>query len=119
GPATEARCIRLLIFGPSAQDYSGVSSRLARAAGPLSVRVAEASGGDPLVHSVLWEFVFDIAWYVPPFVAVALLLAAYSVRRSLLPLRAASGQAGAIGPESIALRLPEANVPTEALPLVV
>jgi signal transduction histidine kinase len=81
--------------------------------------VAEASGGDPLVHSILREFVFDIAWYVPPFVAVALLLAAYSVRRSLLPLRAASAQASAIGPESIALRLPEANVPTEALPLVV
>jgi len=48
-----------------------------------------------------------------------LLLAAYSVRRSLLPLRAASAQASAIGPESIALRLPKANVPTEALPLVV
>jgi len=34
-------------------------------------------------------------------------------------LRAASAQASAIGPESIALRLPETNVPTEALPLVV
>ena len=96
-----------------------MSIRLDSAAGPLSVMVAEASGGDPLVHSILREFVFDIAWYVPPFVAVALLLAAYSVRRSLLPLRAASAQASAIGPESIALRLPEANVTTEALPLVV
>jgi signal transduction histidine kinase len=83
------------------------------------VLIAEASGGDQLVHSILREFVFDIAWYVPPFVAVALLLAAYSVRRSVLPLRAASAQASAIGPGSIALRLPEADVPTEALPLVV
>ena len=81
--------------------------------------VAEASGGNQLVHSILREFVFDIAWYVPPFVAIALLLAAYSVRRSLLPLRAASAKASAIGPESIALRLPEADVPTEALPLVI
>src|SRR3984893_17838744 len=79
--------------------------------------VAEASGGDPLVHSILREFVFDIAWYVPPFVAVALLLAAFSVRRSLLPLRTASAQASAIGPGSIALRLPEADVPAEAPPL--
>ena len=116
---SEPSYFRLSNFGPSAQDYSGVSIRLDSAAGPLSVMVAEASGGDPLVHSILREFVFDIAWYVPPFVAVALLLAAYSVRRSLLPLRAASAQASAIGPESIALRLPEANVPTEALPLVV
>jgi len=92
--------------------------RLDSAAGPVSVLVAEASGGDQLVHSILREFVFDIAWYVPPFVAVALLLAAYSVRRSLLPLRAASARASAIGPQSIALRLPETNVPTEALPLV-
>jgi signal transduction histidine kinase len=76
-------------------------------------------GSDQLVHSILREFVFDIAWYVPPFVAIALLLAAYSVRRSLRPLRRASAQASHIGPGSISLRLPETNVPTEALPLVI
>jgi signal transduction histidine kinase len=106
-------------FGPSGQNYSGVSMRLDSAAGPLSVLVAEMSGGDQLVHSILREFVFDIAWYVPPFVAIALLLATYSVRRSLRPLRAASAQAGDIGPGSISIRLPETDVPTEALPLVV
>src|SRR5262249_41147703 len=68
---------------------------------------------------ILREFVFDIAWYVPPFVALALLLAAYSVRRGLLPLRTASARASNIGPGSISVRLPEADVPTEALPLVV
>lgn len=115
---SEPSYFRLGSFGPSARDYSGVSIRLDSAAGPVSVLVAEVSGGDQLVHSILREFVFDIAWYVPPFVAIALLLAAYSVRRSLLPLRAASAKASAIGPESIALRLPEADVPSEALPLV-
>jgi signal transduction histidine kinase len=116
---SEPSYFRLSKFGPSERDYSGVSIRLDSAAGPLSVVVAEASGSDQLVHSILREFVFDIAWYVPPFVALALLLAAFSVRRSLLPLRKASAQASAIGPGSIALRLPEADVPTEALPLVV
>src|SRR6516162_4044358 len=116
---SEPSYFRLGSFGPSARDYYGVSIKLDSAAGPLSVTVAEASGADQLVHSILREFVFDIAWYVPPFVAVALLLAAYRVRRSLLPLRAASAQASAIGPESIALRLPERDVPTEALPLVI
>jgi signal transduction histidine kinase len=115
---SEPSYFRLGSFGSSARDYSGISIKLDSAAGPVAVLVAEASGGDQLVHSILREFVFDIAWYVPPFVAVALLLAAYSVRRSLLPLRAASAQASAIGPASIALRLPEASVPTEALPLV-
>ena len=116
---SESSYFRLSSFGPSARDYSGVSVKLDSVAGPLSVTVAEASGGDQLVHSILREFVFDIAWYVPPFVAGALLLAAFSVRRSLRPLRAASAQASAIGPESIALRLPETDVPTEALPLVI
>jgi two-component system, OmpR family, sensor histidine kinase TctE len=110
---------RLSKFGPLEQDYSGVSIRLDSAAGPLSVLVAEISGGSQLVHSILREFVFDIAWYVPLFVPLALLLAAFSVRRSLLPLRTASAQASVIGPGSIALRLPEADVPTEAVPLVI
>src|SRR5262249_19251893 len=116
---SEPSYFRLTKFGPLEQDYSGVSIQLDSAAGPLSVLVAEVSGGNELVHSILREFVFDIAWYVPPFVALALLLAAFSVRRSLLPLRTASAQAVAIGPGSIALRLPEADVPTEALPLVI
>jgi signal transduction histidine kinase len=116
---SEPSYFRLRNFGPPARDYYGVSIKLDSAAGPLSVTVAEASGGDQLVHSILREFVFDIAWYVPPFVAIALLLTAYSVRRGLLPLRAASAQASAIGPESIALRLPETDVPNEALPLVI
>jgi two-component system, OmpR family, sensor histidine kinase TctE len=116
---TEPSYFRLSKFGPLERDYSGVSIQLDSAVGPLSVLVAEVSGGNQLVHSILREFVFDIAWYVPPFVALALLLAAFSVRRSLLPLRTASAQASAIGPGSIALRLPEADVPTEALPLVI
>jgi two-component system, OmpR family, sensor histidine kinase TctE len=116
---SEPNYFRLGNFGPATRDYSGVTIKLDSAAGPLSVTVAEASGGDQLVHSILREFLFDTAWYIPPFVAVALLLAAYSVRRSLLPLRAASAQASAIGPESIALRLPDTGVPTEALPLVI
>ena len=116
---SEPNYFRLSNFGPSGRDYTGINVRLDSAAGPLSVLVAEVSGGDQLVHSILREFVFDIAWYVPPFVAVALLLAAYSVRRSLRPLRTASAEASAIAPGSISLRLPETDVPTEALPLVI
>ena len=118
-PDSEPSYFQLSGFGLSGRDYSGVSVRLDSAAGPLSVAVAEVSGGNQLVHSILREFVFDVAWYVPPFVAVALLLAGYSVRRSLQPLRTASARASAIGPEAIMIRLPEADVPAEALPLVV
>jgi signal transduction histidine kinase len=115
---SEPSFFRLTGFGPSGQDYSGVSMLLDSAAGPLSVTVAEVSGGNELIHSLLREFVFDVAWYVPLFVAVVLLLAVYSIRRSVRPLRAASAEASNIGPGSISIRLPEADVPTEALPLV-
>ena len=116
---SEPSYFQLSRFGPSGRDYSGISVQLDSAAGPLSVLVAQVSGGNQLVHSILREFVFDVAWYVPPFVAVALLLATYSIRRSLRPLRTVSAEASAIGPGSISIRLPEADVPTEALPLVV
>jgi hypothetical protein len=43
---SEPSYFRLSSCGPSARDYSGVSIKLDRAAGPLSVTVAEASGGD-------------------------------------------------------------------------
>ena len=38
------------------------------------------SGWTGVVDSILREFVFDIAWYVPLFVGIALLLATCSVR---------------------------------------
>src|SRR2546430_2321578 len=115
---SEPSFFRLTGLGPSGQDYSGVSVLLDSAAGPLAVTVAEVSGGNQLVHAMLREFVFDVAWYVPLFVAVVLLLAINSVRRSVRPLRAASAEASNIGPGSISIRLPEADVPSEALPLV-
>jgi signal transduction histidine kinase len=114
----EPHYFQLSHFGPLAHNYSGVGIRLDSAAGPLSVMVAQVSGGDQLVHSILREFVFDIAWYAPLLVAFALALAIYSVRRSLRPLRTASARASDIGPGSISIRLPEADVPSEALPLV-
>jgi len=115
---SEPRFFGLTGLGPSGQDYAGVSVLLDSAAGPLSVMVAEVSGGNQLVHTMLREFVFDVAWYVPLFVAAVVLLAIDSVRRSVRPLRAASAEARNIGPGSISIRLPEADVPTEALPLV-
>jgi two-component system, OmpR family, sensor histidine kinase TctE len=116
---SEPSYFQLSRFGPSGRDYSGISMQLDSAAGPLSVLVAQVSAGNQPVHSILREFVFDVAWYVPPFVAVALLLATYSIRRSLRSLRTVSAEASAIGPGSISIRLPQADVPTEALPLVV
>jgi signal transduction histidine kinase len=105
-------------FGPLGQDYAGLSVQIDSGAGPVSVAVAQRAGGNELVHAVLREFVVDTGWYVPPFAALTLLLAVYRVRRSLRPLRAAADRALGIGPEAISVRLPETDVPAEALPLV-
>ena len=71
----EPAYFKLTGFGPAGQDYSAIGIGLDSAAGPLSIVVAQVSGDNLLARSILREFVLDLAWYVPPFVAVALLLA--------------------------------------------
>lgn len=91
---------------------------MASAAGPLSVTVADASDVDALLHAMLDEFIFDIAWIIPIFVAATLLVGVFAIRRGLAPLRAAAAQAAAIEPSSISVRLPTDDLPTEVVPLV-
>jgi signal transduction histidine kinase len=109
---------RLEGFGRTGQDYYGLTAKIESAAGPLSVTVARAGDTDELVHAVLREFVYDIAWIIPLIIAATLLIGIFGIRRGLLPLREASAKATAIDPGSISVRLPEEGLPTEVLPLV-
>jgi two-component system sensor histidine kinase TctE len=102
----------------SAHDYYGLGLRLDSAGGPVSVWVGRASGSTALVHSMLEEFVFDIAWVIPLFMLLALGIAILAVRRALRPVRALSDIAGSIGPSTTAVRLPQASLPNEIEPLV-
>jgi two-component system, OmpR family, sensor histidine kinase TctE len=108
---------RLGPFGAPPRDYHGLNIRLASAAGPVSVTVAELAGGDQLVEALLIDFINDVAWLVPPFLAVALLVVLWSIRRGLRPLREASARAQAISPDDLTARLSEADLPTEVRPL--
>ncbi len=72
----------------------------------------------PIVHDVMAEFFTDIAWIVPVVLVVTLAFTAFTLRRSLAPLREISARAAAIQPGTLDQRLPEAGLPTEALPLV-
>jgi signal transduction histidine kinase len=116
--SSEPTYFQLSKFGPADQNYSGMSVQLDSPAGPISIAVAEISGGDQLVHAILADFIADVAWYIPPFAALVLLVAIYRVRRGLRPLQEASDRASRITPESIAIRLSETDVPAEGLPLV-
>lgn len=78
----------------------------------------ETAHPQPIVHDVMAEFFTDIAWIVPVVLAVTLVVTAFTLRRSLAPLREISAKAAAIRPGTLHQRLPEAGMPTEAIPLV-
>src|SRR5262249_33304936 len=76
------------------------------------------SGTNALIHSMLEEFVFDIAWVIPLFMLLALGIAILAIRRALKPVRTLSEIAGSIGPSATGVRLPQASLPSEIEPLV-
>ena len=106
-------------FGSGSQDYYGLSISLNSKAGPLSISVARSAGADALMHSLLREFVLDIAWVMPLLVLITLGVGIFAVRNGLKPVRAVSEMATAIGPSTTSIRLPDENLPSEIIPLVV
>jgi signal transduction histidine kinase len=100
------------------QDYYGLGVSLDSAAGPLSIWVARAAGATALVHSLLEEFVLDIAWVIPLFMLLALGVAILAIRSTLRPIREVSEIAASIGPATTSVRLPQARLPSEIIPLV-
>jgi two-component system, OmpR family, sensor histidine kinase TctE len=116
--AEQAGYFRLEEFGSGAQDYYALTTRLESAAGPVYVTVARASDLDEMVHSLLREFVSDVAWIVPLFLAVTIAIAVLAIRRGLRPIRKLSGMAAGITPGAMDVRLPETNLPSEISPLV-
>jgi hypothetical protein len=85
-------------FGRAVQNYYGFTKTIDSRIGPLSVTVARAADANEFVHSVLREFVFDIAWIIPIVVGATLLIGVLGIRRGLRPLRQASERAAAIDP---------------------
>lgn len=109
---------RLESFGIFGRDYYGLDVALASAVGPVFVTVADASEADALVHSMLKEFIVDVGWIVPAFVAATLLVGVLAIRNGLKPLREAAAQAAAIDPAAMSVRLATSDLPTEIVPLV-
>lgn len=112
----EPAYFRLTDLGPS--DYYGLGIELDSAAGPVSVWVGRAAGANALVHTMLREFFFDLAWVSPLFMAATLAIGFLAIRSGLKPVENVSRMAAAIGPNATSVRLPAANLPTEVKPLV-
>lgn len=112
------RFFRIESFGPARQDYYGLDLKVENVGVPLSVSVAQSGETDALLHAMLREFVFDVAWIIPIFVAATLLVAILAIRTGLRPLRQVSAQAAKIDPGAISVRLPIQKLPSEVIPLV-
>jgi signal transduction histidine kinase len=117
-PTDDPSYFHLAGIAGNAKDYYGLGISLDGPAGPLSIWVARAEDANALVHSLLQEFVLDIAWVIPLFMLLALAIAILAIRGALRPIRQVSEIAASIGPSTTSTRLPEENLPSEIVPLV-
>lgn len=105
--------------GPGPVLMFGAAVRLATPAGDLLVQVEESgSDFDAMTRSLIERFAEEGGWLGAPFLLAMLVVSLITIRNSLLPLRRLSEQAAAIGPATTDIRLPEAQVPREIMPLV-
>lgn len=109
---------RLEEFGPRQDDYYGMVVTETSAVGPLSVAIAHSSDADAIAVGMLKFFARRIAWMIPIFAVVTLLIGAWSIRAGLRPLAAISRRTAEIDPRSADVRLPMEGLPSELLPLV-
>jgi signal transduction histidine kinase len=109
---------RLEEFGPRQDDYYGMVVTEDSAAGPVSVAIAHSSDADAIAVGMLKFFARRIAWAIPLFALVTLLIGAWSIRAGLRPVAAISRRAATIDPRSPEVRLPTEGLPSELLPLV-
>ncbi|MDT8399653.1 MAG: histidine kinase dimerization/phospho-acceptor domain-containing protein, partial [Pseudomonadales bacterium] len=117
-PASEPGIFKLENFRSTTQEYYGLSILLDSSTGPLAVTVANAGDDDSLLHAMMEEFAEDVAWVIPVFILVTLLVGTFAIRSGLKPVREIAEQAAAIEPEAMSVRLNEKNLPVEIRPLV-
>ena len=105
--------------GPGPVVMFGVATSIRVGHHDLLIQV-EQSGRDfdALTRALLMDFAQEGGWLGVPFLLAMLLVSIYTIRSSLRPLRNLSEMAKAIGPDSTEIRLPEADVPREIVPLV-
>ena len=112
------RNFRLEEFGPRQDDYYGLAVIEDSPVGPVDVMVAHSSDADVIAVTMLKYFARRIAWMIPLFAFITLLIGVWSIRASLRPVAAISKRAAEIDPKSDDVRLPVEGLPTELVPLV-
>jgi len=100
-------------------DLYGVSLPVQVAGRLLSIQVSQdLLHRDVLIDDIVADFFSRVGWITAPILVLLLLIDVAIFRGALRPIVAASALAERIGPTRTDLRLPEAGIPTEVLPLV-
>jgi len=100
-------------------DYDGVTVATETGGRPLLVQVSEdLAHRDVLIDDIVAEFFTRVGWITVPLLVALLFIDVVIFRRAVKPIVAASALAEEIGPDHTDLRLPEAGMPREVLPLV-
>jgi signal transduction histidine kinase len=97
----------------------GISMPVEIAGQKLWVQVSQdLAHRDVLVDDIVSGFFSRVGWVTVPILLLLLVIDVVIIRRTIKPIIGASALAQRIGPSSTDLRLPEAGMPLEVLPLV-
>jgi signal transduction histidine kinase len=100
-------------------DIYGVTVAVEVGGRSLLVQVSEdLAHRDALIDDIVAEFFPRVGWITMPILLLLLVIDVVIFRRALRPIIVASALAEGIGPTRTELRLPEAGMPREVLPLV-
>jgi signal transduction histidine kinase len=118
-PASGERRMAFSIVTPGERSTARLDGFVAERDGAVFAAVAVERAH--FWHLVAWiweELIEDILPVGVPLLVLTLAVAAVTIRRTLRPVTALSNQARAITPRTTGLRLDQAKVPAEVLPLV-
>lgn len=97
----------------------GISMPVEIAGEQLWVQVSQdLAHRDVLIDDIVKDFFSRVGWITAPILLLLLAIDVGIIRRTIRPIVGASALAQRIGPSSTDLRLPEAGMPREVLPLV-
>lgn len=97
----------------------GISMPVEIAGEKLWVQVSQdLAHRDVLIDDIVTDFFSRVGWVTAPILLLLLVIDVVIIRRTIKPIVGASTLARRIGPSRTDLRLPEAKMPREVLPLV-
>jgi signal transduction histidine kinase len=97
----------------------GISMPVEIAGEKLWIQVSQdLAHRDVLIDDIVNDFFSRVGWITAPIFLLLLAIDVAIIRRTIRPIVGASALAQRIGPSSTDLRLPEAGMPLEVLPLV-